>query len=147
MADELSDFLRYATAFEDAFAADDWRIVDQHFDDEIAWSCAGLAGANYMAQGRAQVSAAIKQSVDTFDRRFDLREPQAVGVPAVIPGGIHLDWRVVYSREGLPSFELRGAEWDLFRDGKLVMHHERVHNGVEALEFIARHDAALRPRR
>ena len=58
MADELGDFLRYATAFEDAFAADDWHVVDVHFDDEISWSCAGIPGASYMAQGRDKVAAA-----------------------------------------------------------------------------------------
>jgi hypothetical protein len=62
-------------------------------------------------------------------------------------GGIHLAWQVTYTREGLPPFVLRGEEWDLFPAGKLAMHYERIHNGEEALAYMARHHEALLPAR
>jgi hypothetical protein len=146
--ENLTAFVKYAAAFEEGFAADDWRLVDVLFDDHITWAVGGLPSPEpFLAQERANVSAIIKQSVDTFDRRFDRREPMAVKGPVPIPGGIHLEWRVTYTRADLPPFELRGEEWDLFRNGKLAMHYEHIHNGADALAFIARHDAALRPAR
>jgi hypothetical protein len=148
MGNEIESFMKYATAFEEGFAADDWRLVDVTFDDDVAWAVGGLPAPELLlAQGRQNVAAAIKRSVDTFDRRFDRREPAPTKPPVAIPGGIHLEWTVTYRREGLSPFVLRGEEWDLFRDGKLVMHYEHLHNGGEALAFIAQHDRALLPPR
>ena len=148
MSDAVTAFVQYATAFEEGFAADDWHLVDVHFDDDVAWAVGGLPSPEpYLAQGRDHVAAAIKKSVDAFDRRFDRREPAATHGPVAIPGGVHLQWTVTYPRDGLPPFVLRGEEWDLFRDGKLVLHYEHLHNGAEALAYLARHDAGLRPLR
>ncbi len=148
MSNEVMAFVQYATAFEDGFAADDWHLVDVLFDDDVAWAVGGLPSPEpFLAQGRANVSATIKKSVDAFDRRFDTREPVPTSGPVPIPGGIHLEWTVTYTRDGLPPFVLRGEEWDLFRDGKLVMHYEHIHNGADALAYLARHAAALRPPR
>lgn len=147
-SDNLTAFVQYAAAFEEGFAADDWGLVNGLFDDQISWAVGGLPTPEpFTARGRKEVSALIKQSVDTFDRRFDRREPAAVVGPVAIPGGIHLAWRVTYTRDGIPAFELRGEEWDLFRDGKLVMHYEYLHNGAEALAVLARHQSSLRPER
>jgi len=52
---------------------------------------------------------------------------------------------VMYSRAGIGSFVLRGQEWDLFRDGKLQMHRENLHNVDERWPYLARHDADLAP--
>jgi len=148
MSEDLSAFMQYAAAFEEGFAADDWSRVSVLFDDAVAWAVDGLpAPEAYLAQGRANVAASIKKSVDAFDRRFDRREPAPLRPPVAIPGGIHLEWQVTYTREGLPPFVLRGEEWDLFHDGKLAMHYERIHNGVEALAYMARHHEALLPAR
>ena len=148
MSDEMIAFVKYATAFEEGFAADDWSRVDVLFDDDIVWTVGGLPPSMaILAHGRRETSAAIQQSVDTFDRRFDRREPKAVRGPAPLPGGIHLEWQVTYTRAGLPPFELRGEEWDLFRDGKLVMHHERIHNAAEVFAYLERHAGALVPPR
>lgn len=73
------------------------------------------------------------------------RDPQATKGPIPIPGGIHLEWIVTYTRDGLPPFVLKGEEWDLFRDDRLVMHYELIHNGTEVLEYLRKHDAALLP--
>ena len=144
MSEDLTAFVKYATAFEEGFAADDWGLVDVLFDDDIAWAVSGLPSPEaFMAQGRKIVSATIKRSVDTFDRRFDRRDPAPTKGPVAIPGGIHLEWQVTYTREGLPPFVLLGEEWDLFRNGKLAMHYERLHNGAAAIDFIVRHQAAL----
>jgi hypothetical protein len=148
MSENVTAFMQYANAFEAGFAADDWHLVDVLFGDDVAWSVGGLPAADlFLAQGRDNVAATIKRSVDAFDRRFDGRAPQPTKPPVEIPGGIHLEWTVTYTRAGLPPFVLRGEEWDLFRDGKLVMHHEQIHNGPEAFQYLTRHHDALLPAR
>jgi hypothetical protein len=54
---------------------------------------------------------------------------------------------VTYSRAGAPPIVMRGEEWDLFRDGKLVMYYESLHNGAEFATFVIEHDAVLLPAR
>lgn len=146
MNDPIAAFVTYADAFEQAYAARDWSLVDRHFDDDVVWSLGGLpAPLNYLARGRDDVSAAIRDSTNHFDRRFDRREPVVTRGPVPIPGGIHMEWAVTYTRDGLPAFELRGEEWDVFVDGRLAAHHERIHNGAEVLAYMMEHGDALLP--
>jgi hypothetical protein len=42
---------------------------------------------------------------------------------------------------------LRGEEWDLFLDGKLVLHREVIHNAAETTTYLAKHGAKLLPAR
>jgi hypothetical protein len=148
MGTDIDAFLVYANAFEDSYAADDWTLVDRLFDKDIVWSLAGPPSPlSYSARGRQAVSVVIKKSVDAFDRRFDLRAPAIVEGPLAIPSGIYMKWRVTYTRNGLPPFDLLGEEWDLFRDGKMTMHHELIHNTVELNDFLSQHDKTLLPAR
>src|SRR5262250_2607734 len=119
MSDSLGDFMRYARAFQEAYATDDWARVEILFDDDIVWGAGGPGlppGTGYLARGRSNASAAVKKSCDMYDRRFDRREPIPTSGPVAIPGGVHLEWVVTYTREGLPPIVVRGEEWDLFRD-------------------------------
>ena len=148
MSDAIKAFMIYAEAFEKGFAADDWRLVDCLFDKSIVWTLAGPPPPMaYSARGNEAVSAGIKKSVDSFDRRFDLRAPAILEGPVAIPGGVYIQGRVTYTRDGLPPFDLLGEEWDLFREGKMTMHHELIHNPGELRKFISQHDRALLPAR
>src|SRR5262245_28233751 len=114
MSDSMTDFMTFAGAFEEAFASDNWRTVETLFDEDIVWASGGPglpAEAAYLARGRSKASAAVQKSCNVYDRRFDRREPQPLGPPVVIPGGIHLEWLVTYTRAGLPPMVLRGEEW------------------------------------
>jgi len=144
----VADFFRFALAFENAFAANDWSQLDPHVSDGVVWVVEGLPGADGgLSHGRDACLSAIASSCGTFDYRFDRREPRILAGPTPIPGGVHLTWTVTYSRAGLEPFELRGEEWDLFgADGQLELHRERIHNLADALTFAARHEAELRPR-
>ena len=107
MSENLTAFMQYASAFEEGFTADDWHLVDGLFGDDVAWSVGGLPASElFQAQGRDRVAATIKRSVDAFDRRFDGRAPQPSKPPVEIPGGIHLEWTVTYTRAGLPADQL-----------------------------------------
>ena len=148
MSEDIKAFMTYAEAFENGFAADDWRLVDCLFDKDIVWSLAGPPPPMaYSATGNEAVSAESRRVSNSFDRRFDLRAPAILEGPVAIPGGVYIKWRVTYTRNGLPPFDLLGEEWDLFRDGKMTMHHELIHNTDELYKFISQHHRALLPAR
>ncbi len=143
--DPMNSFEQYAAAFEVGYDTEDWGVVDALMTDDIVWSVGGLpepvGGVNL---GRRAAIAAINRSVRAWDRRFDVRTLGPVD-PVAIPGGIYMAWQVTFSREGLPAFVAHGEEWDLFRDGKLAVHHERTANSEEIYEFLAVHGAGLLP--
>ena len=145
---DVAAFLAYAMAFEKSYAEDDWSHVDRLSHDDIVWSAAGAPPPfGGVWSGRKDTLRQIEVSVGGFDRRFDQREPRVLEGPTPIPGGIHMTWVVAYRREGLPALELKGEEWDLFQDGKLVLHHEVIHNVEETMAYLAKHAARLRPAR
>jgi hypothetical protein len=146
--DDVAAFLAYAGAFEKGVADDDWSHVDRQTHDDIVWSAAGAPPPfGGVWSGRKDALRQMQATVAAFDRRFDAREPRILTGPTPIPGGIHMSWAVVYRREGLPALELRGEEWDLFQDGRLVLHHERIHNADETVAFLAKHATKLLPER
>jgi hypothetical protein len=146
MQEELKSFVDYATAFEVGYAKNDWAVVDALLTDDIVWAVAGTKSKVGGAfEGRADVIEAIAYSTNTYDRRFQKRTPFSES-QLVIPHGVYFPFTVTYTSEGLPPFVLHGEEWDLFRDGKLSMHYEILHN-ADALEaFIAEHEVKLEPR-
>lgn len=142
----VGTFDTYAEAFEVGVATRDWSGVAGLMADDVVWTLELPPPLGGTHVGRDNVIAAIRRSVDHFDRRFDLRHPQTTKPPAEIPSGVYLPWRVTYSRQGLPDFALIGEEWDLFRDGKMTLHYERFHNPGEMGAFLTRyHDQLLPP--
>lgn len=142
----IASFMAYAEAFEVGFATKDWKIVGDHFADDITWILDGLpppVGGTHI--GRDAVLEGIRQSVDSLDRRFDLRKPEATSPPAAFVDGVYLPWKITYTRAGLPSFILTGEEWDIFRDGKMILHYERLTNTEELAAFVEQHNEALLP--
>lgn len=146
-AEQTQAFFQFALAFEKCLAANDWRDLAPRLADGVVWIVDGMPDpVGGVHEGARATLGAIAASCDAFDRRFDSREPQILAGPTPIPGGVHLAWLVTYRRAGLPAFELRGEEWDFFRDGKLELHRERMSNLDDALELVRAHEAALRPR-
>ena len=144
----IACFGAYALAFEKSYAADDWKVVGDQLTQDAIWAVEGAPPPfGGVAQGHAAVLQAIQQSCSSFDRRFDLREPRIVAGPTPIPGGVHFSFVVTYRRTGLPPFELRGEEWDFFRDGKLEFHREKLANVADGLEYLERHAKQLLPMR
>lgn len=143
--DPVELFQNYADAFEVGFATRDWQVVGDLMAEDVTWTTELPPPMGGTHVGRDAVIAGVRKSTDGFDRRFDLRMPEITGAPAAFPGGVYLPWKVTYTRHGLPPFVLIGEEWDLFRDGKMVMHHERFHNARELGAFLQRHHNGLLP--
>jgi len=145
-SEQIDALARYAKAFEEAFSSDDWSVVGACMTDGVEWVSSGVEPPyGDMVRGRDAALAAAARSCNHLDRRFDTRKPELTDGPTPFPGGVHLAWRVVYAREGLPDMALLGEEWDFFDDGLLAFHRERIWNAEEVIAFIAEHEATLRP--
>ena len=55
-----------------------------------------------------------------------------------------MTWRITFQRKDLSDFQLFGEEWDLFRDGKLEFHHERIWNAGDAIKYVIDSEDRLR---
>ena len=145
--DPVQSFIAYAAAFEEAFAANDWHLVEPYLTPDavsVVEDVPPPIGGRFA--GRDAVLAAFKDSCASFDRRFDTREPKIVEGPLRLgDDGVYFTYVVTYRRTGLPPVELHGEEWDYFRDGQLVRHRERFSHVDEMLSFLAAHDAELKP--
>jgi hypothetical protein len=141
----MQSFIKYAMAFEEAYASDDWKVVDDLLADNISWVVEGVeAPIGGIFFGREPVINAMRSSCNTFDRRFDTRLPATTATPIEIPGGVYFPFTVTYRHPGLPDAHLNGLEWDFFVDGKLALHREIILNAQEVLAFVETHDAKLR---
>jgi ketosteroid isomerase-like protein len=146
--DLMTAFVTYEEAFEAGYAGDSWNPVDACLSDDIVWNVGGVSpplGGTF--SGRTDVLNAIEDSCNSFDRRFDVREPLATEDPVLIPGGVYFPFQVTYRRNGLPPAVLHGMEWDFFTNGKMTFHREIFLNIPELIEFVGRHNDALLPAR
>lgn len=71
------------------------------------------------------------------------RIPQITKSPVAIPSAVHFEFLITHTHAGLPPLELRGKEWDVFRDCKLAMHYEVMHNLIEVGDYLSEHASLL----
>jgi hypothetical protein len=105
--DILQEFFAYAGDFERTLADDDWTRLGRYFADDAVYEVqADLIGCRL--SGPAAIFAGMKKSLDGFDRRFTKRDIEVTSGPEVSGDEVRIGWKVVYSKEGLPPFVLRG---------------------------------------
>jgi hypothetical protein len=141
-------FLAYARDFEIAYATDQWSLVERHFAPNAVHRALGEGPLACDDRGRDAVIAGLRRSVETVDRRFDARIPEIVDGPTRRDDGLWMRWRLSFRRAGLPPLELEGEHVAVFgADGKIARIDETLLDGADrrAAEYLARHDAALRP--
>jgi len=142
--DPLIQFSNYAQAFEVALVTDDWQPVGQYFTEDATVEVdSKLFGSH--TQGRENILAYFRRSVERFDRRFDSREPLELSAPTLKDGGVYFPWIVTYRRKNLPPLELKGEEWDWYQDGLIARHLERLSNEQEVAAWMAEYGKQLRP--
>jgi hypothetical protein len=118
--DAIARFTEYAAAFEDVYKSDDWTALEGFFAEDAVYE---LSGAEFFAgrhQGRDAVFAALKASLDSFDRRFETRQLEVLEGPALREGGVWLRWRASYRSPGVPELTIDGEESVFFEGDRIV---------------------------
>jgi hypothetical protein len=140
-------FLGYVRAFELACLSGHWSLLEPHFAPGAIHRVPGEGPLACDDRGREAVIAGLRRSVETLDRRFDARVPEILDGPTLRDDGLWMRWRLSFRRAGLPPLELEGEHVTAFERGLITAIHETLLDGADrrAAEYLARHDAALRP--
>lgn len=113
----LERFIQYAADFEKTFRDDDWSRLEPYFTDDATYSVEKMPFA-FTARGRAAVLAAIRRSLDGFDRRLT-RRVEVVGTPTEQGSEVVIPWRAHYERPGAPPLVFGAREIAVYRDGRI----------------------------
>ena len=98
--DLLARFQEYADTFEGVVENDDWSVLEPYFTEDAVYETHGEPPFAGRSEGRDQVFAAIRTSLDSTDRRFDTRELEILEGPKLVDGAVWFRWRVRYGRAG-----------------------------------------------
>ncbi|HSS00696.1 MAG TPA: nuclear transport factor 2 family protein [Kofleriaceae bacterium] len=104
----IERFLAYAAAFEQTYADDDWRRLEQYFTEDATYRVSGLPTA-YELKGRDNILRGIRKSVDGFDRKMTVRTIVPTAPPTENDGKVTFRGFVRYQREGSPPVELHAT--------------------------------------
>lgn len=118
--DAIARFMEYAEAFETVYESDDWTLLEGFFSEDAVYE---LTGAEFFAgrhEGRDKIFAALKASLDRFDRRFETRELEMLEGPALRGGAVWLRWRSSYRSPHIPELVIDGAESAFFEGDRIV---------------------------
>ena len=142
----IERFQEYADAFEVVYEKDDWSALDPFFTEDAVYETIAdepLAGVH---EGRKAVFAQLKQSLDTFDRRFDSRELELREGPVERDGGVWMRWAVTYRVEGAPPLVLEGEELARFEGDRIRRLEDRFADDAtqKMLAWMGEHAGRLR---
>jgi hypothetical protein len=115
----MQQFLAYAGDFEKTLADDDWSRLRQYFADDAVYTVEGTSFACRLT-GPTAIFAGIKKSLDGFDRKFTKRDIDVTSGPEITADQIRMGWKVVYTKEGLPPFVLRGRSTVRYAGDRIV---------------------------
>jgi hypothetical protein len=117
--DTLQKFMAYAGDFEQTLADDDWTRLRRYFADDAVYEVkAELFGCRLT--GPAAIFAGMKKSLDGFDRKFAKRDVEITSGPEITGDEMNMGWKVVYLKEGLPPFVLRGQSTVRYAGDKIA---------------------------
>ena len=134
-------FFDYAQRFERVFENDDWSQLEEFFTPDAVY----LPGDGKELRGRENILAHLKQSLDSFDRRFDLRRVDLVSDPVVTASQVTIQWRATYEKKGLPDIVLCGSEEATFEGNAISRLEDSLDEGiVETLQtWMGQHGEKL----
>ena len=131
----LEQFLAYAGDFEKTLADDDWSRLRRYFADDAVYEVKAKSFGCRLV-GPSAIFAGMKKSLDGFDRKFAKRDIEVTSGPEISGDEMQMTWKVVYSKEGLSQFVLRGGSVVRYADGKITYLSDRYDPSIEA-EFAA----------
>jgi hypothetical protein len=109
----IPHFVRYAAAFEKAYATDDWSLVEPFFTEDARYDVPLPPPLGGRFEGRDAILAYFKRVLDGFDRRFASREVSPVDGPREQGRSVWVRGRARYTAPGVPDleFELEETAW------------------------------------
>ncbi len=117
--DILQEFMAYARDFEQTLVDDQWTRLQRYFADDAVYEVNAESFGCHLT-GPAAIFAGMRKSLDGFDRKFTKRDIEVTSSPETSGDEMRIGWKVVYSKEGLTPFVLRGRSMVRYGNGKIV---------------------------
>ena len=143
----IERYLRYAAAFETAYASNDWTVLDPLFTADAVYETIAAPPFGTVCTGLAAIKAFFAQSVDGFDRRFDTRGVDVLEGPVERDGAVWIRWAATYTRAGLPALRMEGEETAVFAGDHITRLEDRIPTaqGEAVLQYLTAHADGLKP--
>jgi len=144
---QIERYVAYATAFEEAYATDNWSKLEAFFTEDAVYESIAPAPFGGKYEGRAVVLAQFKNSVNGLDRRFDSRAIEVLEGPSEKDGAVWIRWAGIYALAGTPDCRMEGEERAVFAGDRI----RRLTDSISDAEagrlgaYFAQHGAKLKP--
>jgi hypothetical protein len=143
----VTAFVNYALRFEQAYATDDWSIVEPCFTEDASYVVTGAPAFAGRHEGRTAVLAHFRAAVNGFDRRFGRRGVEATDGPYEKDGVVMMPWVATYNAPGAPELRMDGASTVQFQGTQIqrLTDHIPAESAERALRWMTEHAAKLGP--
>lgn len=142
---EIARFFEYAMAFEEAYAKDDWGLIEPYFTDDAVYEIVGGPPFAGKYEGRKAVITFLENVVNDFDRRFAERVVEMRGEPTMKDGAVYVPWRGIYRATGVPDLSMDGIERAWFEGDRIRRLEDRYEEVelVKVRDYIDRYEGKL----
>jgi hypothetical protein len=144
---QIERYAAYAAAFEEAYASDNWSVLEPFFTEDAVYEFIAPAPFGGKYEGRAAVLAQFKNSVNGLDRRFNSRTIDVLEGPSEKDGGVWVRWAGTYTLTGAPDFRMEGEERAVFAGDRIRRLTDSITDAEagRAGTYFAQHGAKLKP--
>jgi len=137
----LKRFAEYAAAFEETYIDDDWTRLVQYFSPDAVY----LPGDVKAAVGRENVLQTLRDSVNSLDRMFDVREFTEAPILTEVEDAVTLSFKVRYAKQGLPDLTIFGTEVATYEGGLIQKMEDFIDEKAAAAmaQWLEKHQRSL----
>ena len=143
----LARFQQYAEAFEEVYESDDWSLLEPYFTEGAVYEVHAAPPFGARSEGRDNVFAALKTSLDMSDRRFDSRALEILEGPEIRDGAVWFRWRASYGLAETSGMAIEGVETARFEGERIALLEDTFTEESQAavLQFLGSHGDKLKP--
>lgn len=141
----IAQFVRYAAAFEQAYAADDWTIVEPFFAENAVYETGSAAFFGGHFVGRPAILDYFKRVLDGFDRRFESRQLSLLDGPFEEGHTVRIRGSATYRAASVPDLVLILEELVGFEGDRIIRLEDRYDDAMqrEFEAYLARYGPRL----
>ena len=140
-------FGAYAEAFEQAYASDDWSVLEQYFTEDAVYNFIAAPPLGGRHEGRATILRDFQSAVNGFDRRFASRRIDLIEGPLEKDGDVWMKWAAIYTLDGAPECRMEGEERAVFEGDRISLLEDSVTDaeGQRLGAYMEAHGDKLKP--
>jgi len=142
---KIPAFAKYAAAFEQAYASDDWSIVAPYFAEDAVYEVGLPDPFGGRFAGRDAILAYFRFVLDGFDRRFATREIALVEGPRADGDAVWIRGSARYTAPGVPPLVFELEESAVFDGDRIRRLEDRYDDATRAalVAYLREHGAKL----